>query len=340
MTRVSRPLGSSRVARAALVLSTAASVSAASPARAADPRTEAAASGAIHKASEAYLATDYARAVAVLRKALRACGASRCGAPTRAAVLRDLAVMQFRTGDASGAAQSFAAAQTLQVGIALNPDYDAPDVRAALGVATPPEASPPAEPPVGDFTHTPVSEQKANTPLPVYVEIDGIAVSRVIVRYRGVGMIEPAQVEMRHMNAGWGALVPCGAVKSGDLRYWIVGFDASGEPTASSGNPNHPFHVHIREKNRVRGAAPSGPRSPGDVQRRCYGVRGCRRCILGRGGTWEARRRRQGRPLPPLAASCRAGIRAVVGRVRRRYRLRVAPRWPGRLRTERFAKTQ
>jgi hypothetical protein len=251
----------SGVACAALALSVAASLLAVAPARAADARTEAAASIAIHKAAEAYLATDYGAATAVLQKALRACGAARCSAPTRAAVLRDLAVMQFRNGDAAAAAKSFAAAQALQPGIALNPDYDAPDLRAALAVAKGPVASPSAEPPPeGDFTHTPVSEQKANTPLPIYVAIDGMAVVRVVVKYQGAGMKDPARLEMKRMNGGWGALVPCGAVKTGDLRYWIVGFDASGSPTASSGNPKRPFDVPIREA-----IAAEAPHLPGEA---------------------------------------------------------------------------
>src|SRR6185437_5091194 len=115
--------------------------------------------------------------------------------------------------------------------------------------AQPPPASPqaPAQPPAGDFVHTPAEEQASNTPPPVYVEASGVQVSRVVVKYRGAKMKEWARLAMKRMVDGWGALIPCGAVQAGTVLYWIQGFDPSGEPAASSGDPKLPFSVPIRD---------------------------------------------------------------------------------------------
>ena len=75
----------------------------ASTAAAVDRRAEAAAKVAINKASSDYLATNYDAAATRLQKALRVCGAKRCTPGTRAALLRDLGTMQFRSGDVGAA---------------------------------------------------------------------------------------------------------------------------------------------------------------------------------------------------------------------------------------------
>ena len=125
----------------------------------------------------------------------------------------------------------------------------APAAAAHRRAAPPPAAAPPAlaQPSPGDFTHTPAVEQATDTPLPIYVEASGVQVSRVVVKYRGPQMKEWARVEMKRMGDGWGALVPCAAVQPGVVLYWIQGFDANGEPAASSGDPRLPFSVPVRD---------------------------------------------------------------------------------------------
>ena len=68
--------------------------------------------------------------------------------------------------------------------------------------------TPPEPPPAGDFTHTPATEQKANTPLPVYAEISAIAVARARVKYRGAGMTDWARVDMKRMGKRLGRAHP------------------------------------------------------------------------------------------------------------------------------------
>jgi hypothetical protein len=108
------------------------------------------------------------------------------------------------------------------------------------------QAAPPQ--PSGDFVHTPAAEQAVNTPLPVYVEPGpGVEVGRVVIKYKGAQMTDWRRLDMKSMGAGWGALIPCGAVKAGVLLYWFQGFDREGEPSGTSGDPQHPYSVPVRE---------------------------------------------------------------------------------------------
>jgi hypothetical protein len=135
----------------------------------------------------------------------------------------------------------------------------------AFAVSSTARATGPGEPPAGDFVHTAAAEQKSNTPLPVVAEISGEQVARAIVRYKGPGMDDWSRIAMRRQGASWVALIPCGAVTLGTMRYWLQGFDATGMPTANSGDPKHPFEVPIRAE-----ITSEAPRLPGrDPPRSC-----------------------------------------------------------------------
>jgi hypothetical protein len=249
-----------------------------SPAFAIDKRAEAAAKAAIRKASSDYLSTNYDAAATRLKKAVRTCGPAKCTPGTTAALLRDLGTMQFRSGDVGAAKQSWADALKVQADIALNPDYDTPDLRAAFEEARGTTGAM-GEQPSGDFAHTPAGEQKINTPLPVYVEYPGSgAVVRVVVKYKGAAMSDWARVDLKHNGKGWGGLIPCTAVTKGVMRYWVQGFDDGGDPVGSSGDPKHPYTVAIKDD--LAGEAPhlpgqKAPRSCGEDTECPPGLPGC-----------------------------------------------------------------
>jgi len=248
------------------------------PAFAVDRRAEAAAKAALKKAGNDYLATNYEAAIVRLFKAARACGTSRCTKETQAAVLRDLGTMQFRNGDLGAAKKTWAQALQVQSDLALNPDYDAPDIRAAFDEARG-SASGTGEQPSGDFSHTPAGEQKVNTPVPVYVEYGGgTGLARVVIKYKGPAMSDWARVDLKRMGTGWGGLIPCGAATKGALRYWVQGFDDGGDPVASSGDPKHPYTVPISDD--ISGEAPhlpgqSAPKTCGEDTDCPPGLPGC-----------------------------------------------------------------
>ena len=234
----------------------------------ADARTERVAKTTLKKAEGDYLAMNYGTGAARIEKAMKACGQTKCGAPTRAALFRDLGTMQFRKGDKDQAARNWAEAVKLQPDLALNPSYDAPDLRKAFLAATKGNGGGGgggdgggggggAEQPSGDFTHTPASEQKADTPLPIYVEGGGDSVVRVVVKYKAAGMTSWKRFDLKKMGDGWGGLVPCADVQSGTLRYYIQGLDDSKESVASNGDARHPYTVEIKDD--LSGDAPHLP---------------------------------------------------------------------------------
>jgi hypothetical protein len=240
-----------------LALTIAASLFAA-PALAADKRTENAAQQALKDAAADYLSMAYDKGAARLDKALKACGANKCEAATKAALTRDLGTMQFRQGNKGAANKSFAAAARLSPGIDLNPDYDAPDLRSAWQAATGGGGGGSAGPqPKGDFAHTPAAEQQVDTPVPIYVEGGGDTIARVVVKYKGAGMTSWKRIELKRLDAGWGGLIPCADVQSGTLRYYVQGLDADGTPIATNGDVKHPYSVVIKEA--ISGEAPHLP---------------------------------------------------------------------------------
>jgi hypothetical protein len=221
----------------------------------ADRRSENGAKDALKRADDDYLQSDFAKALRRLQTAERVCGEASCTAGTHAALLRDIGTMQFRLGQPDAAATSFKRAKKLDPAIALNPDYDAKDLREAFEAAT--AAAPP---PVagGDFTHRPAAAESVSTPLPVYVEIaSNDALANVVVKYRNDSMRSFRRAVLKRVGTGWGGYVPCADVVAGNVRYYIQGFDKDGELVASSGDPNHTFVVPIKES--IAGDPPSLP---------------------------------------------------------------------------------
>jgi hypothetical protein len=237
----------------------------------ADPRTEGVARAAMKKAESDYLAMNYGTGAGRIEKAMKACGQKKCGAPTRAALFRDLGTMQYRKGDKDQAARNWAAAVQLQADITLNPAYDAPDLRKAFQAATKGGGGSAGggdaggggggggggDQPGGDFTHTPAAEQKVDTPLPIYVEGGTEGVVRVVVKYKAPGMTSWKRFDLKKVGDGWGGLVPCADVTAGTLRYYIQGLDDSKESVASNGDARHPYTVAIKDD--LSGDAPHLP---------------------------------------------------------------------------------
>jgi hypothetical protein len=239
-----------------------------------DRRVEAAAKTALKRAADDYLGTDFAAGAARLQRAIRACGTKKCSTETRTLLLRDLGTMQFRAGDMGAAKRAWAEALKADPSLALNPDYETPDLRTAWDdlkgthSGTGSGGGGAAEQPTGDFAHTPATEQKVNTPLPVYVEYAGTSpVARVIVKYQGAGASGWSRVDLKRLGGGWGAVIPCGDVRLGTMRYWIQGFDDAGDPIASSGDPKHPYTVPIQKDISVE-----APHLPGKSAPRACGA--------------------------------------------------------------------
>ncbi len=219
---------------------------------AANSRVDVGAQEVLRRAANDYLAMNYAKAAAQLDHALRTCGATQCAPITRAALWRDLGTMQFRMGDRGLAIKSFAAAVALAPELDLNPDYDTPDLRAVWA-----EVQRGASAPTGDFDHDPPTEQRTNTPLPIYVQGAGADIARVVVKYQPAGASDWNSVNLARTGAGWGGLIPCSDVRAGTLRYYIQAFTAALDPAGANGDAKRPYIVAIGDE--VTGEAPHLP---------------------------------------------------------------------------------
>lgn len=245
------------------------------PSALADARAEAAAKAATKKAQTDYKAMNYGTAATRLQKALTTCGTKRCSAATRASLLADLGVMQFKKGNKDDATKSWGDAAKAQPGIALNPAYASGDVQSAFDAATGAGGGGGGgggaasggggsgggggggDQPSGDFAHTPPSEQVVDTPVPIYVEGGADSVVRVVVKYKGAGQSSWKRIDLKKLDSGWGGLIPCADVTQGTLRYYIQGLDDSKEPVANSGDSKHPYTVPIKAS--ISGEAPHLP---------------------------------------------------------------------------------
>ncbi len=234
----------------------------ATSARAENRRVESAARHALHKAADEFLALKYDKAIARLSHAIAACGKSRCTEKTHAELLRDRGTMLLAKGSKQRASADFIAALKIAPTLELNPDYATRASRAAWSEAR--QSVIGLTQPTGDFTHTPAPEQQVHTPLPVYVEDLGENLARVIVRYRGEGMGEFRTAKLKPLGKGWGGEIPCAAVETGMMRYYILGYDRRGEPVANTGNVHHPFMVPIREN--ISSPSPHLPHRPAPEQ--------------------------------------------------------------------------
>lgn len=197
---------------------------------------------------EDYLALDFAKAQARLATAITRC-ADQCSVPLRARLHRDLGVVRIAAGDRARGLEEFAIALAIDASVTLDRDVSTKQLEQAFAEAKKLGAEPESEPPPrGDFVHTPAPEQAAGTPLPIYVEhTNKEPVARVLVRYKGGAMSEWKNLELAKAGgSGWQVLIPCADVTPSTMRYYVQGFDPSGDPVALSGDRNHPYRVPIR----------------------------------------------------------------------------------------------
>src|SRR5215471_15619514 len=82
----------------------------------------------------------------------------------------------------------------------------------------------------GLITHTAPTEQAVMTPVPIWVESRGEAVTRVILRYKSFGSPSWTAIDLTKSEAGWSGEVPCRDVETitGVLRYYVTAYDAEG----------------------------------------------------------------------------------------------------------------
>lgn len=240
------------------------------PAEAQNARLEQQARSLQKKAMEDdYLATEFGKAEEKLARAISLCAADKCATRLRASLRRDLGVIQILgQGDRDKGVQSFAEALKIDPAIALDPDLTTKEVEQAfeeakrsVGMGLPIAGG--SEASTGlDFAHTPAAEQLTGTAVPLYVEYTGPnTLTRVVAHYRSPGMAEWGAVELSPSTSNaWIGYVPCGDIGRGTLQYYLRGYDAQGEETASGGGPTNTYKVPIRTQ--LEGGPPHLPGEP------------------------------------------------------------------------------
>ncbi len=128
---------------------------------------------------------------------------------------------------------------------------------------------PPKKPPKGDDdddsgTSGSVSwkapeEALVNTPLPIFIPTEeGADIDSATLHYQPFGETKWLKVTMKHMDNGFGGLIPCAQITTtGKLKLYIFLKDKSGELVAQAGARKTPLEVTI--KNEMDGEQPSFP---------------------------------------------------------------------------------
>jgi hypothetical protein len=97
-----------------------------------------------------------------------------------------------------------------------------------------------------EVVHEPVTEQTRNTPIPIYAELTSEDEDVTARLYYRAGDGDWHSVRMQPMRDGFGAEIPCTALKGAtELRYYIKFKDAEGTSLVTAGSRNKPFRVSI-----------------------------------------------------------------------------------------------
>src|SRR5262245_58557870 len=142
-----------------------------------------------------YLNTDFDKAEQKLRTAIDACGADGCTPALKSKLYVALgSVLAGGKKQLDDAKDAFIEALRLDKSAALDPDVASTEItyafekakaEAKLGGGTPPPSRPPT-----DLQHTPPTEQKIGTPVPLFVQLPAdlmAKMKRVTVAYRAPG---------------------------------------------------------------------------------------------------------------------------------------------------------
>ncbi len=243
-----------------------ASVLGAVPALAADPKIEKEAQSLQKKAiEEDNLNVNYGGAIKKLQTAITKCDGDKCTSSLKASLFRDLGAMQVLNGNVDDGKASFAQGIGMDSSIDLDPAYKNPQLDALWSEVKKHGGAPAGGKPIkvgpqptGDFSHTPATEARVRTPFPIYVEYGGDEdLARVIAKYKAFGMTEWKTIELKKMDSGFGAMIPCKDVSLGLMKYYIQGFNDQNDVVAKSGARNKPYNVPVTQQ--ISGEAASLP---------------------------------------------------------------------------------
>lgn len=227
--------------------------------------------------NEDYLSVEFAKAEKKLTEALKKCGKDGCSAEVLGKLHISMGIVKSASGDQALAQEEFVAALKADPKAAIPPELQTPENKKAFEAAQqaagagaapsggetapPPEERPKEAPkkPAGDLTHTAAAEQAVNTPVPVYIEVpEEVGAAKATLRYKPFGGTKWKSIDMRPVGDGFGAEIPCEDVTTtGDVKYYIIVKDDTGEQVATAGSLKDPYKVPI--KHEIEGEPPALP---------------------------------------------------------------------------------
>jgi hypothetical protein len=214
-----------------------------------------------------YLSANFAEAEKKLRLAITVCGTNGCIPHVLGRVHRDLGVVLIAgLNRLEEGKQELAEAIRADPNVVLEKDLTTPEIDQAWKALKsaplpPPKATAGA---AGEMIHSPPTEQRSLTAVPIYVELpDGMTPAKVIARYKPHGVPDWKTLELQKMGNGYGGEVPCMDVGSttGDFLYYVQATDGGGEVIATSGTRAAPNKVVIKNEP-VSGEVPRLPGKP------------------------------------------------------------------------------
>lgn len=208
---------------------------------------------------EEYLAVEFDKAERRLKNALKRCGKGNACSPHVVGKLHiALGTVHGGGGKLDEARKEFVLALRADPNAALIDALTTPELAKAFreaqqevarsGRPSGAGATSGAGGAAGDISHTPVSEQAVNTPVPVYVEVPAeLEAAKATLRYKPFGAPKWKSVDMEPMAQGFGVEIPCEDVTTtGDIQYYIIVKDGAGDPVGTAGSLKAPHRVPIK----------------------------------------------------------------------------------------------
>ncbi len=211
---------------------------------------------------EDYLAMNFKAAEAKLQTALKVCEGDKCPKDVTARIHHHLGVLYAGGMERhQDGVEEFKRMLKLAPEMPLDRNFVSDGVQRAYDEAA--GASGPApltvDRSVAVLEEEPFAEQVVGTPLPVYVTLpEGLAVNKVVTRYRAPGRSGWLEVTLSARGEGYGGYIPCSAVGAeGELLYFTTAFDDNLDRVASAGSAASPRRVELRSS--IDGRQPALP---------------------------------------------------------------------------------
>jgi hypothetical protein len=268
-------------------------------------------------AMEAYNALDIDKAGGMLEEALRIANEAALTGPVLAQTHLNLGIV-FVAGvkDKDAGLAEFVSALCADPAAQIDPLSKSPDIDSVFQVATqqvqagacksvaapppvvvmpPPIGQPPIgqpmpgvapipmqiPPPPADqvFAHQAPAEQLAQTPLPLYLEVDPLAhAHEIFLYYQGLGMTKWKRVPMYRYQTGFAYQISCNDVWEPKVSYYVEALDEDGKVVGVGASAAEPIVVSIVGTRAQAEPALPGAKSPSScIAKECPpGLAGCK----------------------------------------------------------------